>query len=85
MFLSWEKKEEYRQTNIYTMLILCPGGSSGKRTCLPMQETQVRSLDWEKPLEEGMATHSSILAQRIPWTEEPGRLQPVGSHRIKQE
>ena len=62
MFLSWEKKEEYRQTNIYSMFILCPGGSSGQRTCLPMQETQVRSLDWEKPLEEGMATHSSILA-----------------------
>ena len=62
MFLSQENKEEYRQTNIYTMLILCPGGSSDKRTCLPMQETQVPSLDCEKPLEEGMATHSSILA-----------------------
>ena len=36
-------------------------------------ETWVRSLDWEDPLEEGMATHSSILAWRIPWTEEPGR------------
>ena len=39
-----------------------------------MQETWVQSLDWEDPLEEGMATHSSILAWRIPWTEEPGRL-----------
>ena len=38
------------------------------------EETQVRSLGWENPLEEGMATHSSILAWRIPWTEEPGRL-----------
>ena len=38
-------------------------------------ETQVGSLGWEDPLEEGMATHSSILAWRIPWTEEPGRLQ----------
>ena len=36
------------------------------------QETQVRSLGWEEPLEEGMATHSTILAWRIPWTEEPG-------------
>ena len=43
-----------------------------------MQETQVRSLSWEDPLEEGMATHSSILAWRIPWTEEPGRLQSTG-------
>jgi len=44
-----------------------------------MQETKVRSLGWEDPLEEGMTTHSSILAWRIPWTEEPGGLQ---SHRI---
>ena len=41
-------------------------------------ETWVRSLDWEDPLEEGMATHSSILAWRIPWTEEPGRPQSIG-------
>ena len=39
-----------------------------------MQEIQVRSLDWENPLEKGMATHSSILAWKIPWTKEPGRL-----------
>ena len=38
------------------------------------QETQDRSVDWEDPLEEGMATHSSILAWKIPWTEEPGGL-----------
>ena len=44
-----------------------------------MQETWVRSLGWEDPLEEGMTTHSSILAWRIPWTEEPGGLQPMGS------
>ena len=43
-----------------------------------MRETWVRSLDWEDPLEEGMATHSSILAWRIPWTEEPGGLQSIG-------
>ena len=42
-----------------------------------MQETQVRSLGWDDPLEKGIATHSSILAWRIPWTEEPGRLQEV--------
>ena len=44
-----------------------------------MQETQVPSLGWEDPLEEGMATHPSILAWRIPWTEEPGGLQSMGS------
>ena len=46
------------------------------------QETQVQSLDLEDPLEEGTAPHSSILAQRIPWTEEPGRLQSVELQRV---
>ena len=46
-----------------------------------MQETQVRSLGREDPLEEGMAAHSSILAKKIPWTEEPGGLQSRGSQR----
>ena len=47
-----------------------------------MRETWVRSLGWEDPLEEGMATHSSLLAWRIPWTEEPGGLQSMGSQRV---
>jgi len=47
-----------------------------------MQETRVRFLGWEDPLEKGMATHSSILAWRIPWTEEPGGLQSTGLQRI---
>ena len=47
-----------------------------------MQETEVQSLGWEDPLEEGMATHSSILAWRISWAEEPGRLQTMGSQRV---
>ena len=47
-----------------------------------MQETWVRSLGWEDPLEEGTATHSSILAWKIPWTEEPCRLQSMGSQRV---
>ena len=47
-----------------------------------MQETQVRPLGWEDPLEKGMATHSSIHAWRIPWTEEPGGLQSMGLQRI---
>ena len=50
-----------------------------------MWETQVWSLSREDPLEEGMATHSRILAWRIPWTEEPGRLQPMGSHWIRHD
>ena len=51
--------------------------------CLPeMQETRVRSLGQEDPLEKEMATHSSILVWRIPWKEEPGRLQSMGSQRV---
>ena len=47
-----------------------------------MQETWVQSLGWEDPLEKEMATHSSSLAWRIPWMEESGRLQPMGSQRV---
>ena len=47
-----------------------------------MQETCVQFLAWEDPLEEEMATHSSILAGEIPWTEEPGRLQSMGLQRV---
>ena len=49
-----------------------------------IQEMQVLSLGWEDPLKEGMATHSSILAWRILWTEEPGRLQSMGLQRVGQ-
>ena len=48
-----------------------------------MQEMQFQSLGWEDALEEGMATHSSILAWRISWTEEPGGLQFIGSQRVR--
>ena len=47
-----------------------------------MQEIQVRSLGWDDPLEKGMAAHSSILAWRIPWTEEPGGLQSMALRRV---
>ena len=50
-----------------------------------MQETRVRSLGWEDPLEEGMATHSSILAWRIAWTEEPGGLQLTELQRVRHD
>ena len=51
----------------------------------PMQETWVRSLGQEDPLEKEMATHSSILAWEIPWTEDPGRLQSMGSQRVRHD
>ena len=63
-----------------------PDGGSGKEPtcqCRKCNETRVRSLGQEDPLEKGMATHSSILAWRIPWTEEPGGLQSIGSQRVR--
>ena len=50
-----------------------------------MRETWIRSLGWEDPLEKVTTTHSSILAWRIPWTEEPGGLQSMGSERVGQD
>ena len=64
---------------------ICGGASLVAQTVknLPArQETRVQSLGWEDPLEKEMATHSSILAWEIPWTEEPGRLQSMGSQRV---
>ena len=61
-----------------------PGGSAVKN--LPaMWETLVQSLDRDSPLEKAVATHSSILAWRIPWMEEPGRLQSTGSQRVRHD
>ena len=57
----------------------------GKRVYLPMQEMLVQSLGQEDPLEKKMATHSSILAWRIAWTEEPGGLRSMGSQRVGQD
>ena len=56
-----------------------------ERTHLPMQETQVQSLVCEEPLEKGMATHCSVLAWKIPWTEEPGGLQSMGCKKLDTE
>ena len=50
-----------------------------------MQELQVQSLGWEDPQEKGMATHSSILTWRTPWTEEPGGLQSIGLQRVEHD
>ena len=57
------------------------GQESLRRIHLPMLDTWVQSLGWEDPLEKGMATHSSILSSEVPWTEEPGGLQSMGSQR----
>ena len=53
-----------------------------RRNLRAMQETWIQPLGWEDPLEKGMATHSNVLVWRIPWTEEPGRLQFVGCKEL---
>ena len=65
-----------------TALCMDFSGSSVVKNPLAMQETPVQFLGQEDPLEEKMATHASILAWRIPWTEEPGRLQSIGFQRV---
>ena len=76
-----------RAFQVYSSLVylkqksIFPGGSDGKECA--MRETWVRSLGWEDPLEKKTTTHSSILAWKIPWTEEPGELQSMGSQRIR--
>ena len=75
-FLS-EAFHVYHLAGSYCVPTVCQGLSSllsGKRIRLPMQEMWGPSLDWEDPLEKGMATHSSIPAWEIPWTDEPGWL-----------
>ena len=62
-------------------MLVCPGSAAPPA----MRETLVPSLGWEDPLEEEMAPHSSILAWRISWTEEPGWLQSMGSQRARHD
>ena len=71
------------RVGIYCSLIINPASlvSQTVKNLPAMQETQVLFLGQEDPLEEGTATHSNILVQRIPWTEEPGGLQSTGSRR----
>ena len=80
VFEVWIKKFSTLILNCVYVFVICVG----LRLKHPpaMWETWVRSLDWEDPLGKEMAIHSSILAWRIPWTEEPGGLQSTGSRRV---
>ena len=82
--LAWSQNcARHTDSSVKTWVAELPWRSSVLRTHLPMQETRVWSLDREDPLEEGMATHSSLLACRIPRTEGPGGLQSMGSQRVR--
>ena len=74
------------------MCLMCVSSTRGSSLVAQMvknlpavQENWVQSLGQEDPLEKGMATHSSILAWRIPWTDEPGRLQSMGLQRVRHD
>ena len=72
----------FMHASVYIYIMIGFLGGSVVKNLPAKQETRVQSLGQEDPLETGMATHSSILAWRIPWTEEPGGLQSMGSQRV---
>ena len=78
--LSFPLDDKLHKSRDFCLSYLCLGGSVVKNppAVQEMQETQIQSLGREDPLESEMATHSSILAWKIPWMEEPGRLQSMG-------
>ena len=87
LYISWKgntKEMEWVLLMEYVWMTLFPDSLVAQRlNCLPgMRETWVRSLGREDPLQKEMATHSSTLTWRIPWREEPGRLQSMGSQRV---
>ena len=73
---NWQRSMFKNQASQVALVVKNPPANSGDIRDL------VRSLNQQDPLEEGMATHSSILAWRIPWTQEPGGLQSIGSQRV---
>ena len=95
---NWGNRKSWRQIVLCSALreVCCvdqsvkfnwthPGGLDGKKNLPAVWETQVWSLGWEDPVEKDMATHTSILAWRMPWTEEPGRLQSMGLQRVRHD
>ena len=86
-FKKKKSKAQASSTDMLSSLVTTPHKASlvaQRVRCLPAKwETQVRSLGQEDPLEKEMATHSSTLAWKIPWTEEPDRLQSMGSQRVR--
>ena len=89
---SWTRLSDWTELNAYIMGFLKNGteeyiyrATMMVKRLSTMQETQVRALGWEDPLEKEMATHSRTIAWKIPWTEEPGRLQSTGSQRVRHD
>ena len=79
----WKGVNFIRLHSSWISLVAFPGGSDGKEFACSAGDPRVQSLGWEDSLEKVMAIHSSVVAWRIPWTEEPGRLQSLGLQRVK--
>ena len=80
--MSAKSRTRLRDFHFHVHFLGFPGGASGKELTCHCRRCKNRGFDWEDPLEEEMATHSSILAWRIPQTEKPGKLQPIGPQRV---
>ena len=79
--ISQSQRDKY--SNLYTILLIwLPLVAQTVKRLSTMRETWVQALGWEDPLEKEMTIHSSTIAWKIPWTEEPGRLQSIGSQRV---
>ena len=77
-------EDSYRGLGLFIWVSLVAQWVKSPPAMKEMQETQVRSLGWEDPLQKDTATHSNILAWKIPWTEEPGRLESTTLQRVEQ-
>ena len=75
-FLSWHFKTMLRWASLVTQMV---------KNLTAVQKTQIQSLSLEDSLEKGMVTYSSILVWKVPWTEEPGRLQSIGLQRVRHD
>ena len=75
----------FRIVNEPTLSFIFSQRPGGSENLPPRWETQVPSLGWENPLEKGRAIYSSIVVWKIPWTEDPGRLQSLGSQTVEQD
>ena len=74
-----------KASSVFTIASGGAGGEEPACQCRRHKRCGFDPLGWEDPLQEGVATHSSVLAWRVPWTEEPGRLQSMGSQRVRHD
>ena len=85
LFPLWRKGDKFQRLTFTPRFFSSSLVAQTVKHLSTMRETRVRALGWEDPLEKEMAIHSSTIAWKIPWTEEPGRLQSMGSQRVEHD